>query len=450
MSGSELTGRSAEQPAIAKIIYPFQRFFRAEASSGVLLIACIVAAMIWANSQWADTYIATWQTEFTVGIGSLQLSKPILLWINDGLMAIFFLVIGLEIKRELLVGELAQLRRALLPVAAALGGMIVPAAIYLLITAGTSGARGWGIPMATDIALSLGVLSLLPGRATLPLRVFLTAVAIVDDIGAVVVIGLFYTQEIVLTSLGLAVGIVILLLIANRWGVRHVLIYSLLGVALWLAVLSSGLHATLAGVLLAMTIPSRTVINPDEFVTKGETYMSEFRRYSVHGKSILSNREQRAAVQSLELACREVASPLQRIEHGLHPWVAFGIVPLFALANGGVRLAGNPLQLLSHPVALGVIAGLVLGKQLGIFVFSWAVIRTGLVSLPAKVNWVQVYAAGWLAGIGFTMSIFIATLAFESGELLQAAKAGILFASVVAGMVGWIILRRSPLANADA
>jgi NhaA family Na+:H+ antiporter len=265
----------------------------------------------------------------------------------------------------------------------------------------------------------------------------------------VVVIGLFYTQEIVLVSLSFVIGIVILLLIANRLGVRHVFIYSLLGVALWLAVLNSGLHATLAGVLLAMTIPSRTVINPDEFVAKGETYMSEFRRFSVPGKSLLSNREQRAAVQELELACREVASPLQRIELGLHPRVAFGIVPLFALANGGVRLAGNPLQPLSHPVALGVIAGLVLGKQLGISIFSWAVVRTGLVSLPAKANWLQIYGASWLAGIGFTMSIFIATLAFESGELLQAAKAGILLASLVAGMVGWIILRRSPITEAE-
>ncbi len=358
-------------------------------------------------------------------------------------------MIGLEIKRELLVGELAQIRRAVLPVAAALGGMILPAAIYLLITAGTTGARGWGIPMATDIALSLGILSLLPGRATLPLRIFLTAVAIVDDIGAVVVIGLFYTQDIVLTSLGLAVGIVILLFIANRLGVRHVFIYAVLGVALWLAILSSGLHATLAGVLLAMTIPSRTLINPDEFVTKGKAYLSEFQRVSVHGTSILSNREQRAAVQALEQAAREVASPLQRLEIGLHPWVAFGIVPLFALANGGVRLAGNPLQLLSHPVALGVIAGLVLGKQLGIFVFTWAVIRTGLISLPAKVSWLQIYGVGWLAGIGFTMSIFVATLAFESGELLQAAKVGVLFASLVAGVVGWIIIRRSPLVEVD-
>ncbi len=449
MKGSELASGSAERPAIAIIIQPFQRFFRAEASSGILLIACIVIAMIWANSRWADGYIAIWQTEFTIGIGSLQLSKPILLWINDGLMAVFFLVIGLEIKRELLVGELAQLRRALLPVAAALGGMILPAAIYLLITAGTAGARGWGIPMATDIALSLGVLSLLPGRATLPLRIFLTAVAIVDDIGAVVVIGLFYTQEIVLVSLGLAIGIVILLLIANRLGVRHVFIYAVLGVALWLAILSSGLHATLAGVLLAMTIPSRTLINPDEFVTKGKAYLSEFQRVSVHGTSILSNREQRAAVQALEQAAQEVASPLQRLEIGLHPWVAFGIVPLFALANGGVRLAGNPLQLLSHPVALGVIAGLVLGKQLGIFIFTWAVIRTGLVCLPAKVTWLQVYGVGWLAGIGFTMSIFVATLAFESGELLQAAKVGVLFASLVAGVVGWIIIRRTPLAEVD-
>ncbi len=424
----------------------FQQFFQLEASSGILLMITTVVALVWANSPLAPAYFSLWDTRMVIGIGSLELAKPLLLWINDGLMAVFFFVVGLEIKREVLMGELSTLRRALLPAAAALGGMVAPAAIYLAIAGGGPGARGWGIPMATDIAFTLGVLALLGTRAPLALRVFLTALAIVDDIGAVLVIALFYTSAISLQALAVAAFVLIVLLLLNRMGVRLPLPYLLLGVVMWVAFVSSGVHATIAGVLLAMTIPARVRVNDQEFLDRLKEAMDEYNEALTPEIAALEqSRERReAAAQAIEMASDHVESPLHQLEHDLHPWVTYGILPVFALANAGVMLQGEgpgAASLALNPISLGIVAGLTLGKPLGITLLSWLAVRLGLAQLPDGLSWRHIFGAAVLAGIGFTMSIFIASLAFGPGDLLSSAKIGILAASLLAGVVGYLLLQ---------
>jgi NhaA family Na+:H+ antiporter len=433
------------RPRLAHITSPFQQFVRTEAFGGILLLLCAIVALVWANSRWADIYEELWHyTKLTIGFGRFSLSEPLHFWINDGLMVIFFFVVGLEIKREILVGELSSLRQAALPIAAAFGGMLVPAIIYASLNAGAPGAPGWGIPMATDIAFALGILALVGKRAPLALKVFLAALAIVDDLGAVLVIALFYTAEISWLNLAIGGGFLTALIIANRLGLRHPFVYSLLGIGLWLAFLTSGIHATIAGILTAMMIPARTRINGEEFLRKSQALLQEFERTSVSGQDTLSNRYQRSAVQTMEVACREVQSPMRVLEHQLHPWVTYVIIPLFALVNAGVHLVGGDLKAaLTNSVTLGIIVGLVIGKQIGVTLFAWLAVRTGLAAMPARVTWRQIYGVSWLAGIGFTMSLFIATLAFADVALLNMAKIGILAASLVAGVVGLIIVKRT-------
>jgi Na+:H+ antiporter, NhaA family len=434
-------------PTIVQIMLPFQEFFKQEASSGILLIVFTIVALVWANSPWAGSYFDLWATTVTVGAEGFDLSKPLLLWINDGLMAVFFFVVGLEIKREILVGELSSPRQAALPVVAALGGMLLPAGVYLLIAGRSEGAAGWGIPMATDIAFALGILSLVGKRAPLSLKVFLTAVAIVDDIGAVLVIALFYTAKISWWSLGIAALFFMVLIIVGALNVRSPLIYAVLGIGLWVAFLKSGVHATVAGVLLAMTVPARTRIDAKQFMACGRHYLGEFERANVLGTNILTNRRQQGALQALETVCQQAETPLQRFEHSLHPWVAYFIMPLFALANAGVALSGDMIQAATHPVTLGVAAGLILGKQLGILLAAFLVVRSGTASLPDGISWRHIYGAAWLAGIGFTMALFVSGLAFGAGPMLTNAKLGVLIASVVAGGAGWLILRQAPISK---
>lgn len=431
----------AQPPPIISILRPFQQFAASEAASGVLLLLCTAVALVWANSPWGATYAAFWETPLSIGVGSEDLTKSLLLWIDDGLMALFFLVVGLEIKREVLVGELASPRQALLPVAAAVGGMLVPAGLYAALTAGGPGVSGWGIPMATDIAFSLGVLALLGSRVPTTLKIFLTALAIVDDIGAVLVITVFYSHAISWPPLLLAGGFLAALVVANRLGVGRSLVYLILGAGLWLAILESGIHATVAGVLLALTIPARTRIQPGEFLAKSRAILDEFARAGGPDETPLINETRQAAVQTLETVCEQVEAPLQRLEHGLHPWVVFVIMPLFALANAGVALGSEAVAALTHPVTLGVIAGLVIGKPLGIGLAAWAAVRLGLARLPDDTNWRQILGVACLGGIGFTMSLFIAGLAFGEGDLLEKAKIGILAASLLAGLCGALILR---------
>jgi NhaA family Na+:H+ antiporter len=441
MSARVSKHRPGQRP-IDTIIRPFQEFAHTAASGGVLLLAFTVVALIWANSPWSHSYHELWHTPVTAGFGGHVLSKPLELWINDGLMAIFFFVVGLEIKREILTGELSSPRQAALPIAAALGGMIVPALLYFAFNAGTAEVSGWGIPMATDIAFALGVLALVGKGVPDALKVFLTALAIVDDLGAVLVIALFYTSEISLTALGAGACFLLLMVVANAMGVRNPLVYWLLGGAVWLAFLLSGVHATIAGVLGAMTIPASSLLDENSFVAKGRFLLSEVERKVDPGQEPLQYGNQHAAIQALERACENVETPLRRLEHGLHPWVAFCIMPLFALANAGVELGAGFVAALTQPVTLGVMIGLVAGKQIGITLFSWLAVRSGLASLPAGVTWRHIYGAAVLGGIGFTMSLFIAGLAFSSAETLAMAKAGILLASLVAGGAGFWLLRR--------
>lgn len=424
-----------------RLLRPFQQFARTESSGGIVLLVFTAVALAWANSPWSQTYFDLWERKFTVGFDSGVLTMSLHHWINDGLMAVFFFLVGLEIKREMLVGELASARQAALPLAAALGGMVVPAAIYTAFNAGGPGARGWGIPMATDIAFALGVLALLGPRVPAALKVFLTAVAIADDIGAVLVIAVFYTADLSWASLALGGGLLVALIAVNRAGVRHPAVYAMLGVALWGAFLSSGVHATVAGVLFAMTIPSRTRIKEDEFVERARASLREFEQACGSGTTVLSNSQQQEAVHALEGACEGVQAPLLTMERKLHGVVAFGIMPLFAFANAGVRVGSELFAGLSWPVTLGVFLGLLLGKPLGITALSWLSVRKGVAALPGDVRWRDLHGVSWLGGIGFTMSLFIANLAFGNTNLLDSAKVGILLASLAAGIAGWTMLR---------
>ncbi len=430
-----------EQPPVERIVRPFQDFTHKQSSSGVLLIAATAIALVWANSPWGEGYAALWHTQITVGVGDASISKDLTHWINDGLMAVFFFVVGLEIKREVLVGEISSVRNAALPVAAALGGAVVPALIYLAINAGTEGSAGWGIPMATDIAFALGVLALLGDRAPVALKVFLTALAIVDDILAVLVIALFYTSEISWGALGVGGAFFAALVAANLIGVGRTIVYAVLGVGLWLCFLLSGVHATIAGVLLAFTVPAVSFINPGAFLERSRYVLDRFEKAGEKGENVLANEERQAALHALNHAAYKLEPPLHELEHALHPWVVFAIMPIFALANAGVALGGGIGDALTSPVALGVVAGLLIGKQLGITLFAWLAVKSGLSELPEGIGWRHVYGAGWLAGIGFTMSLFITDLAFSDASLVDAAKIGILAASVIAGVVGWTILR---------
>jgi NhaA family Na+:H+ antiporter len=446
--------RAAGAPPIERLLRPFREFVHLEAAGGVVLLAAAALALVWANSPRAGTYAALWHTPITVGVGGAVLTRDLHHWINDGLMVVFFFVVGLEIKREVLVGELAAPRRAALPAAAALGGMLVPAGLFFLLNPAGPAAAGWGVPMATDIAFALGILALLGRRVPLALKVFLTALAVIDDLGAVLVIALFYTPSVAWPALAAAGGVLALLVVANRLGVRTPLVYGGLGVGLWLAVLLSGVHATVAGVLLALTIPVRTRIDPAAFLAHSRAFLADFASDGAAGggagggrvwaRPVFITEEQQSAVLALEEACEHVQTPLHRLEHALHPWVAFAIMPLFALANAGVVLPRDPVATLADPVTLGVLAGLVVGKPVGITAVALVATRTGLAVLPKGVTWRQVVGAAVLGGIGFTMSLFIAALAFADAALLDAAKLGILGASLVAGLGGWLLLRTAP------
>jgi NhaA family Na+:H+ antiporter len=433
------------------VVRPIQEFINKETASGVVLLVFAAVALVWANSPWSDEYVAFWHTSLTVGIGDFSLSKDLLHWTNDGLMVLFFFVVGLEIKRELIVGELASFRQAALPIAAAFGGMLIPALVYTAFNVGTEGSHGWGIPMATDIAFALGAMALLGSRVPVALKAFLVALAIVDDIGAVLVIALFYTDALSWTSLAAGGVILLVLLAANRSGVRHPMVYAALGIGLWLAFLQSGVHATIAGVLLAFTIPARSAMDTREFLQHGRSLLDEFDAADEHGTDVLTNERRQAALQALEDAIDRVETPMQRLEHGLAPWAFFVAMPIFALANAGVTIALTDLgDALADRVTLGIVAGLVLGKQTGVTLFSWLAVRLGIASLPSGVGWRHVYAVGWLAGIGFTMSLFIAALAFSDEARLANAKIGIFTASVIAGGTGYLLLRFLARSGRDA
>jgi NhaA family Na+:H+ antiporter len=425
-----------EKPLGVQVRLLFRQFTRLQASSGILLLLAAVLALLWANSGAGESYFELWETYLTISLSDFELSETLLHWVNDGLMVIFFFVVGLELKRELLVGELASPKRAALPLMAALGGMLVPAAIYAALNFGGEGASGWGVPMATDIAFLLGLLTVLGSRVPVALKVFYTALAIGDDLGAVLVITLFYSGDIQLTALLAAAVILIGLIVLNRLQIRRPLPYGLLGIGLWLAVLESGVHPTVAGVLLAMTIPARTQVRAEAFMAQCRSALGGLQP-EAHTEA---RRQQQAAAQTLEVIAERIQTPLQRMERALNPWVAYLIVPVFAFANAGVELRGNLADTITSPIFLGIVGGLVLGKPLGITLFSWVAVRTGIAGLPFGVTWRQLFASSWLAGIGFTMSLFIGSSAFESAGLLSTAKIGILSASLLAGIMGFVLV----------
>lgn len=384
-----------------KTLTRIQTFMKLEASAGLVLMGIALLAMISANSALAPLYNGFLNTNVIMGIGSLEISKPALLWINDGLMAIFFFLVGLEIKREVLTGELSSLDKAILPMLAAVGGMAIPAIVFLYFNWGiTTNIGGWAVPTATDIAFALGILALLGSRVPVALKVFLLAIAIIDDLGAIIIIAAFYTSELSVNALTLSMLGFALAVALNRMGIQRMTPYAIIGIFMWVCVLKSGVHATLAGVLIAMAIP-------------------------------LKEKDGDKAL-------------LLRAEHALHPWVAFLILPLFAFANAGVNLTGISLSDLTQPLPLGIAAGLVIGKQVGVFGFTWFAVKSGMARLPEGVNWQHIYGVACLTGVGFTMSLFIGSLAFSDAETMNTVRLGVISGSVVSGILGFLALWLSP------
>ncbi len=425
-----------------KILTPFEEFIHRQTTSGLLLMGMAILALILANGPMADTYQSIIHTYLSIGIGDWSLKMTLHHWINDALMAVFFFVVGLELKREIVVGELSKPRNAVLPITAALGGMVVPALIYFAINPEGEAAAGWGIPMATDIAFAIGALALLASRVPKALITFLVALAIVDDLGAVMVIAVFYTDTIELIPLAI-VGVLFAVLIGfNLTGIRKTLPYFIVSIFMWYALLLSGVHATLAGILGALTIPATPKYNPERFSAHVKELMQRFDASHQSGTSIMRNDELRAVVQTLENGVHSVEAPLQRLEHVWHMPVAYIVIPIFALANAGIPLEFDSIgETLTHPVMLGVSLGLILGKFIGITGFCWLALKLGVAVLPKDTRFTQIAGVSLLAGIGFTMSIFVAQLGFSNNEdLLLMAKTGILFASLLAGVAGFIWL----------
>jgi NhaA family Na+:H+ antiporter len=412
--------RASDDSDRLQLIRPLVDFLRTEAAGGAALLAAAVVALVWANSPWDESYRDLWTTDLTVALGDRSLELDLRHWISDGLMAIFFFVVGLEIKRELVEGELRDPRRAALPACAALGGMLAPAVIYLALNAGGDGSEGWGVPMATDIAMALGVLSLMGSRVSASLKLFLLALAIVDDIGAIAVIAVFYTQEIHGDALVAAVGLVLVIAVMRRLGVPWILAYGVVGAALWFTLHESGVHATLAGVVLGLMAPTQPIRQP-ELIDAGE--LADVSSYE--------------SARQTATAAREAVSVVEWLEHLLHPWTSFVVLPLFALANAGVPLSGGKLgDAFTSRVGLGIVLGLVVGKIVGITAFAWLATRLRLATLPDDSGWPAVVAVSALGGIGFTVSTFVAGLAFEGDPLEEPAKVAILVGSAVAATLG--------------
>lgn len=417
--------------------YPFKHFVQTNSLGGIVLLFALLIGWSWANSSWQTQYHALWEETY-VGVfwDSHYFKMTLQHWVNDGLMAIFFFMVGLEIKRELLVGELSVPKKALFPVAAAMGGMIAPAIIYAAFQNNAVELRGWAIPTATDIAFALGILSLLGSRAPIALKIFLTALAIVDDIGAILLIGIFYSAPPNWIALGIGGLILCFMFYLNRSGVRALSIYLGLAVLLWCAFLASGVHATLAGVLAAFSIPVKVKINRQNSAEKSRILTDELNHLSGSSKEILADKRYHSVLSKMSNLYKDAGVPLRRLEHQLHPIVAYGVLPLFALANGGVTLESSLIKSIFSPLSLGIIAGLCLGKPLGIVSVCWGLKKLGVVELPDNMCWRHVWAGGFFAGIGFTMSIFIAGLAFQDIQMLNQAKLAVLVASVLSTIIG--------------
>jgi NhaA family Na+:H+ antiporter len=424
------------------LVSPFHHFFKKIVTGGALLLCATVIALLWANFA-THSYHSFWHTDLTISLGPMAISKSIQHWIDEALMALFFFTVGLEIKREILIGELAHWRRALLPIAAATGGMIVPATIYLFFNSNSAiASQGWGIPMATDIAFALAALSLVSRRVPFGVRIFLSALAIADDIGAVLVIAIFYTKTIYWQYLLISLVFLLALAALNYLNFKKTLPYALLGICMWFAILGSGVHATVAGVIVAFFIPAQGKYNTDRFIEEVHNYLEKIKCPSgTCGHTILIDQTHMNAVQAIELASHNTMTPLQRLEHALNSWVALLILPLFALANAGVVIGEvDMMHALTHPVTLGVSMGLLLGKPLGIFLFTFLASKTMNAPLAKGVTWFHIAGASILSGIGFTMSIFIAGLSFPDPSFLELSKFGIILGSFASAALGLMVL----------
>jgi Na+:H+ antiporter, NhaA family len=413
-----------------------EQFVHSETSGSILLFVATVVALVWANSPWSASYFALWKIPITIGRHPL-LSMSLHHWIDDGLMVLFFLVVGLEIKREIVKGELASFRQAALPIMAALGGMILPAVIYFVLNRGSAGAHGWGIPMATDIGFALGVLALLGKRIPSSLRVFMLALAIVDDVGAILVIAFFYTPTISLQALILA-GILLVILIALAIRKAPMSLYVVVGIIFWAAVLSSGVHATIAGVILGLVAPIKPKFRPEKLAESAVPLLDSFREQILDNKKTSAE----ATIAELDKLLRGTDSIAERLERSVHPWVAFLILPLFALASAGTALSLEQLKLASSsPIALGIFAGLLLGKAIGVFVFSFLAVKLKIAGMTDGLTWTGIAGVGLLAGVGFTVALFISGLSFDDPTMVATAKVAVLAASLAAGALGYLFLR---------
>ena len=420
------------------IILPVQKYMYTESIGGIVLLIATVVALGWANSPWREEYHHILEIHLHIDVTLFAVDLSIEEWINDGLMALFFFVIGLEIKREVLYGQLSTLRSAALPAIAAIGGMVVPASIYLLLNLEGDGMRGWGIPMATDIAFALGVLALLGRRIPMELRVFMLGLAVVDDLGAIAVIAVAYTETIDFGQLGMAAGLIAAMILANRLGLRQPVVTAALAFLIWVAVLKSGVHATVAGVLIAGLTPARSMVSREEFANESEALLAEYRTAMAAGDHERAD----AILGEVEEISQATEAPLERLERLIHPWSSYVILPLFALANAGIEFShGSFSQAISSSVTIGVFAGLVIGKLVGITLFPFVASRLGIVELPRGISWLHVTGVALVGGIGFTVAIFVTGLAFDDHVIVDNAKMGILAASLVAGLVGYGVLR---------
>jgi NhaA family Na+:H+ antiporter len=444
----EMLDRTQAERAADSVVRPFQLFAQRQASGGLVLLGCAILALAWANSPWAWAYEQMLGVPLGISLGEQVLRLDLRHWINDGLMAIFFFGVGLEIKREFLVGELAQRRKAMLPIVAAVGGMVLPALIYAGFNFDGAGAKGWGIPMATDIAFALGALTILGSRIPEALKVFLVALAIVDDLGALLVIAVFYTASIEWHGIAMIVVLLLALGVANRSGIHRGSIYLVLGLGLWTGFFLSGLHATLAGVLTALFVPARVKIVPDALPRVIHRGADNIEAQAMNNETDAMDPDRVAIIGAIGGTLDAATAPLQRFEHMVQPWVTYGILPAFGLFNAGVAIDATVLRTLPTAVPLGIMVGLVLGKSIGIGLTSWLAVKTGLAELPEGSTWQQLIGTAFLAGIGFTMALFISGLAFHDTHFEREAQLAILIGSLLAAAAGIAILLTSKATQA--
>ena len=428
----------AERSYVARRIrLPVQQFIHTESVGGLVLLVATIVALIWANSPWYDQYHRILETHLSLDLALLEVDLSLHHWINDGLMAIFFFVVGLEIKRELFFGHFSSLRRAALPAIAALGGMVVPAAVYLAFNLGGEGARGWGIPMATDIAFALGILALLGRRVPMEIRVFLLGLAVVDDLGAIIVIAVAYTESISFPYLGMVAVLIVVTVVVNRIGFSHAAVTAVLGFLIWMAMLKSGVHATIAGVIFGLLTSSRSHYSKERFADESEALVAGYRQALDDDDTERSE----AILGELETLAEGTESPMERLERLTHPWASYVILPVFALANAGIHFSGVEFgSVISSGVTVGIVAGLLIGKVVGITLFPWVASLFSLIELPRYITWAHVIGVGFLGGIGFTVAIFISSLAFTDPLLALNSQIGIMCASALAGLLGYSIL----------